>query len=85
VFITPNLDHDMHGAGEGGDDAALVTSADRWLERLHGKLAGSSAWREDTRLVVTWDEGAGAGADGRTGCCGARACTSWQRALASWT
>jgi phospholipase C len=22
VFITPNLDHDMHGAGEGGDDQA---------------------------------------------------------------
>jgi phospholipase C len=68
MFITPNLDHDMHGAGEGGDDAALVASADRWLERLYGKLAGSSAWREDTRLVVTWDEGASAG--GPTGCCG---------------
>jgi hypothetical protein len=67
VFITPNLDHDMHGAGEGGDDAALVTSADRWLEGLHGKLAGSSAWREDTRLVVTWDEGHGGE---RAGCCG---------------
>jgi len=69
VFVTPNLDHDMHGAGEGGDDAAL-TAADRWLEGLYGKLAGSSAWRDDTRLVITWDEGHGAGADGRTGCCG---------------
>ena len=69
VFITPNLDHDMHGAGEGGDDAALVTSADRWLEGLYGRLAGSSAWREDTRLVVTWDEGAVV-AGGPTGCCG---------------
>jgi phosphatidylinositol-3-phosphatase len=68
VFITPSLDHDMHGAGEGGDDPALVASADRWLERLYGKLAGSPAWREDTRLVVTWDEGHGGG--GPTGCCG---------------
>src|SRR5215212_650869 len=35
VFITPDLEHDMHGAGEGGDDAALVSAADRWLEDLY--------------------------------------------------
>jgi hypothetical protein len=67
VFVTPNLDHDMHGAGEGGNDAALTAAADRWLEGLYGKLAGSSAWRDGTRLVVTWDEGAGGE---RAGCCG---------------
>jgi hypothetical protein len=67
-FVTPNQDHDMHGAGEGGNDAALIGAADRWLESLYSKLASSSAWREDTRLVITWDEGARAG--GRTGCCG---------------
>jgi len=67
VFVTPNLDHDMHGAGEGGDDAALVAAADRWLAGVYGKLAGSSAWRDGTRLVVTWDEGAGGE---RAGCCG---------------
>jgi len=70
VFVTPNLHHDMHGAGEGGDEAALTGAADRWLEGLYGKLAGSSAWQEDTRLVVTWDEGRGDGAGGPTGCCG---------------
>jgi len=70
VFITPDLDHDMHGTGEGGDDGALVATADRWLEDLYGRLAGSSAWREDTRLVVTWDEGDGGRAGGSTGCCG---------------
>jgi hypothetical protein len=68
VFITPDLDHDMHGAGEGDDDA-LVAEADRWLENLYGRLAGSSAWREDTRLVVTWDEGNGGRAGGPIGCC----------------
>ena len=67
VFVTPNQDHDMHGAGRAGDDAALIGTADRWLEGLYGKLANSSAWRDGTRLVVTWDEGGpGAGA----GCCG---------------
>jgi hypothetical protein len=68
VFVTPNLDHNMHGAGEGGNDPALTAAADRWLAGLYGKLAGSSAWHDDTRLVITWDEGHGAGAG--TGCCG---------------
>ena len=67
VFITPSLDHDMHGAGGGGNDRALIRAGDDWLRALYEKLAGSSAWRDDTRLVVTWDEGAGGGA--RTGCC----------------
>ena len=67
MFVTPNLDHDMHGAGEGGDDATLIAAADRWLEGFYGKLAGSSAWRAGTRLVVTWDEGGGGE---KLGCCG---------------
>jgi phosphatidylinositol-3-phosphatase len=67
MFVTPNLDHDMHGAGEGGDDATLIAAADRWLEAFYGKLAGSSAWRDGTRLVVTWDEGGGGE---KLGCCG---------------
>jgi phosphatidylinositol-3-phosphatase len=69
AFITPNLDHDMHGAARGGDDAALTGAADRWLEGLYGKLAGSSAWQADTRLVVTWDEGRRDGQGDPTGCC----------------
>jgi phospholipase C len=68
VFVTPNLDHDMHGAGAGGSDRALIRTGDGWLQALYGKLAGSPAWRDDTRLVVTWDEGAGG--SGPTGCCG---------------
>ena len=68
VFISPDLAHDMHGAGEGGNDDALVQAADDWLSTLYGKLAASAAWREDTRLVVTWDEGDGDG--GQPACCG---------------
>jgi phospholipase C len=68
VFISPDQDHDMHGAGQGGDDAALMRAADDWLRVLYEKLAGSSAWRDDTRLVVTWDEGHG-GAGRGTSCC----------------
>jgi hypothetical protein len=67
VFVTPSLEHDMHGAGEGGDDPTLIAAADRWLDGFYGKLAGSSAWRDGTRLVVTWDEGGGGE---KLGCCG---------------
>jgi acid phosphatase len=67
VFVIPNLDHDMHGAGEGGDDPALTTTADHWLAGLYRKLASSVAWHDDTRLVVTWDEAANGE---RAGCCG---------------
>ena len=70
VFITPNVDHDMHGAGEGGNDQVLTRAADDWLRALYGKLAASSAWQDDTRLVVTWDEGHGTEGGGRSGCCG---------------
>jgi phosphatidylinositol-3-phosphatase len=68
VFVTPNLADDMHGTGEGGGDATLVRTADDWLRALYQQLAASPAWQQDTRLVVTWDEGAGGG--GQTGCCG---------------
>jgi phosphatidylinositol-3-phosphatase len=67
VFVTPNLDHDMHGAGEGGNDPALIAAADHWLEGLYGKLASSPAWHDDTRLVITWDEAANGE---QLGCCG---------------
>jgi hypothetical protein len=50
-------------------DPTLIRTADDWLRVLYGKLAASSAWRDDTRLVVTWDEGHGDGG-GRSGCCG---------------
>ncbi len=68
VFISADQNHDMHGTGQ-GDDNQLIAAADAWLRELHGKLAASSAWREDTRLVVTWDEGSEHGG-GPGGCCG---------------
>ena len=38
--------------------------------RACGAKAASTAWREDTRLVVTWDEGGGGGGGGRGACGG---------------
>lgn len=61
VWITPNLDDDMHGGSEvkvgSAADRALVTHADDWLAALYAQLRASRSWSVDTRLVVTWDEG----------------------------
>jgi phospholipase C len=64
AFVTPDLRHDMHGDG-GESDEQLVATADAWLRNLYERLVASPAWRQDTRLVVTFDEGGGA-----EGCCG---------------
>lgn len=69
VWITPDLDHDMHGAGEGGNDAQLIANADTWLGDMYRQLTASPAWGQDTRLVITWDEGAGGDRNGAHGCC----------------
>jgi phosphatidylinositol-3-phosphatase len=48
VFVVPDLYHDMH--------SRPVLVADRWLRRLVAELEVSPVWRQDTRLVVTFDE-----------------------------
>jgi phosphatidylinositol-3-phosphatase len=48
VFVMPDLHHEMH--------SGPVPVADAWLRRLVDQLAGSPLWRQDTRVVVTFDE-----------------------------
>jgi phospholipase C len=50
TFVVPDLRHDMH--------SGPVRVADAWLRRLFQELAASAVWRQDTRIVVTFDEGA---------------------------
>lgn len=60
VVIVPDLKHDMH--------SGTVAAADAYLRDLHHQLAASPAWRGDTRLVVTFDEGVSSrGVGGRRG------------------
>ena len=47
-FLMPNLHHDMH--------SGTVAAGDAWLQRLVGQLQANPVWRQDTRLVVTFDE-----------------------------
>jgi phosphatidylinositol-3-phosphatase len=50
VFVMPDLHHEMH--------SGPVRVADAWLQRLVDQLRASPVWRQDTRVVVTFDEGA---------------------------
>jgi hypothetical protein len=59
AFVSPNLLDDMH--------SGPVPAADAWLRRFVGELEASPIWHQDTRLVVTFDEGARS--DTRS-CCG---------------
>jgi hypothetical protein len=49
IFVMPDLLHEMH--------SGPVRVADLWLRRLVGELQGFPVWRQDTRLVATFDEG----------------------------
>ena len=49
VFVMPDLHHEMH--------SGPVRVADVWLHRFVGQLQASRVWGQDTRLVVTFDEG----------------------------
>jgi phospholipase C len=48
VFVMPDLHHEMH--------SGPVRVADAWLQRLVKELQANPVWRQDTRLVVTFDE-----------------------------
>jgi phospholipase C len=51
VFITPNLDHDMHDG--------TVAQGDQWLKNEIPKILGSDAFNNGGVLFLLWDEGSG--------------------------
>ena len=59
AFVAPNLREDMH--------SGTVMAADAWLRHLVDQLEANRVWRQDTRVVVTFDESLRA--DTRS-CCG---------------
>jgi phospholipase C len=51
VFITPDLDHDMH-------DGSIATG-DAWLAQEMPKLMSTDAYKNGGVIFLTWDEGSG--------------------------
>lgn len=49
VFITPNLQNDMHNGS--------IADADTWLSHIIPLITSSSTFRKDGALFITWDEG----------------------------
>lgn len=49
VFITPNLQHDMHNG--------TIQQADTWLSQIIPTITNSSTFKKDGALFITWDEG----------------------------
>jgi acid phosphatase len=55
VFVTPNLDNDMHDGS--------IARGDAWLAREVPKIMASDAYQSGGVLFVTWDEGSGGNDD----------------------
>ncbi len=51
VFITPNLQNDMHDG--------TITQGDAWLANIVPLITSSPTFKKDGALFITWDEGAG--------------------------
>ena len=51
VFITPDLDHDMHDGS--------VAQGDQWLSAEVPKILASDAFKQGGVLFLLWDEGSG--------------------------
>lgn len=49
VFITPNLQHDMHNG--------TIAEADKWLAQTVPDILNSEIYKKDGALFITWDEG----------------------------
>jgi hypothetical protein len=48
VWITPDMCHDMHNCS--------VAVGDQWLSGVVPQITGSSAWKSNGVLFITWDE-----------------------------
>jgi phospholipase C len=51
VFITPNLDNDMHDGS--------ISDGDAWLAREIPKIMSSNAYKNGGAIFLMWDEGGG--------------------------
>src|SRR6185369_3056016 len=51
IFITPNLQHDMHDGS--------INQADAWLATIVPMIENATAFKQDGALFITWDEGYG--------------------------
>lgn len=49
VFITPNLQHDMHNG--------TIAQGDAWLANTVPQIINSKTFKQDGALFITWDEG----------------------------
>ncbi len=67
VYITPNLCHDGHDSPCVDGQPGGLTSADQFLSAVVPKILASPAFKQDGKLIVTFDE---SDLGDSSGCCG---------------
>jgi hypothetical protein len=65
VWITPDLCNDMHGTLPCTSSNGFIAQGDTFVHSVVQQIMGSSAWKDGTAIVITWDED---GTD-NSGCC----------------
>ncbi len=63
-FIVPNLCNDMHDTCSG--KVSRQETADNWLKNIVPQILSSQAYKNGGVLFITWDEGEGTDASGKT-------------------
>ncbi|GAC1538435.1 MAG: alkaline phosphatase family protein [Polyangiales bacterium] len=59
-YITPSLEHDMHGTGL-QQSSADIAAGDTWLSTNAQAILDSAAYKNGGLLVIVWDEDDGSG------------------------
>ena len=82
AWISPDQCHDMHGISpasaaaigkpgcgwpKSGLDHSVIRLGDDYLRETVGAIRAAPAWRDDTAIVIVWDEDDYAGAGGVMG------------------
>ena len=65
VWISPDVCNDMHGAPTCASYDGLIATGDSFIRAAVQTIMQSSAWKEGTAIVISWDENDG----GSSGCC----------------
>jgi phosphatidylinositol-3-phosphatase len=64
VWISPDQCNDMHGRGGGGPSdpcdfsqvQSLIAAGDTFLSATVGQIMASRAWKDNSVILITWDE-----------------------------
>jgi phospholipase C len=65
VWISPDVCNDMHGGSTCNSNNGLIAQGDNFVRAAVQQIMHSTAWKEGSAIVITWDENESS----NVGCC----------------